>query len=386
MKAPTIKQRLTLWFAVAFLVSGVIVQAIVAWRLDRRLRSDFDGSNLESLGIELPEGLEDRGPPAIVLPDGRSLADIVVEAQEQFRIDTLAELTLWSGVSIAITGVLAILIGRWLAERALRPIEGITETAKRITASSLDTRLSWDGPDDEVRDLASTIDHMLQRIEDGISAQRQFAAMASHELLTPLAGIELEADLARSDPTSTTVVELADRTLRGSRRASELVAKLLELARGQAGPIERSPLELWEVVNSALDPQLDRANEREVRVDFVPGSGQVIGDRTLLTSMVANLIQNAIRHNVAGGEVTVTVAQRAHRVDLIVENSGPVVDGHTLERINKPFQRGVDNPQDLGHGIGLSIVRTIVDHHDATLQLTPRPAGGMRVDVSFPTR
>ncbi len=384
MNALTIKQRLTLWFTAAFLLSGSVVQTIVFWRLDRRLTTELDGSGIESLDLGLPEGLTPRQPEDILLPDGRTFAEVLRAVQDDYRSDTLTELTLVSGVALATTAVLAVVVGRWLAERALRPIERITDTTNRINAASLDTRLDWAGPRDEVAELAATVDAMLQRIDDGVAAQRQFAAMASHELLTPLASIELESDLAIADPASTTVDQLAERTGSGARRAGELVVKLLELSKGQAGLRHRSRFELWEAVDAALEPQLENATTSGLRVDFEPGSGTVNGDRTLLTSMSRNLLQNAIRHNCASGSVVVRVSEDEGRVHLVVENTGPRVDGELLERVRQPFQRGIDNPQDIGHGLGLSIVRTIVDHHDGELEMTARAEGGMRVQVMLP--
>ena len=385
MRSLSIKQRLTLLFTVGFVVSGILVQAIVFWRLDARLDGNFSeerrAQQVEELG--LPDGFA-AGPGAVVLPSGQTLEQVLVEAEGEFRSETLSELAIWSTVALLITTAIAAVLGRWLASRALEPMESITNTARRITASSLDTRLEWTGPDDELASLAATIDDMLSRIEDGVVAQRQFAAMASHELKTPLSVIELEADLAVADPDSTTTTELAERTGAAAARARELVAKLLQLARSQAGVDELEVVELWEIVEPVISDRLRLADSHGVRIDFHPGSGRVRGDRTLLDSLTANLIENGIRHNVTEGWIDVRTEQRGGEVRLTVENSGSEFDEATLARISEPFRRGEQNPGNLGHGLGLTIARTIIDHHDGTIQLTPRSGGGLVVDVVLP--
>lgn len=381
---PTIGKRLTVLFTLGFLASGAIVQAIVFWRLNDQLdpaRNINDRVEIRD-GLNLPRPA--RGPEDIVLPDGRSIEDVIVEAQEQFRDDTLRELAIWSGVALVITALFAALLGRWLASRALRPMSRITEATQSITATSLDTRLDWDGPEDEVAELAETIDGMLERIEDGVSAQRQFAAMASHELKTPLAAIELEADLATQDPSTVTVPELAARTGEAAQRASALVARLLELSRSQSGLHTQERLDLWEVVDEALTARLHRATQAGIRVEFEPGSGTVVGDRTLLLSLASNLIDNAVLHNVDGGLMEISVNSDESSAELRVENTGAEIDAAALAEIDRAFYRGIDNPDDLGHGLGLTIVRTIVDRHGGTFELTPRQGGGVVALVNLP--
>lgn len=382
MSSLSIKQRLTLLFTVGFVVSGILVQTIVFWRLDARLDGNFSeerrAQQVEELG--LPDGFA-AGPESVVLPNGQTLAAVLDQAESDFRSDTLAELAIWSTVAIVITTVVAAALGRWLAARALEPMEQITDTARRITASSLDTRLDWSGPDDELALLAATIDAMLSRIEDGVVAQRQFAAMASHELKTPLSVIELEADLAVADPTSTTTTELAERTGVAAARARELVAKLLQLARSQSGIDQRTALELWEVVEPAIADRLDKADRHGVRVDFHPGSGRILGDPTLIDSLAANLIENGLKHNHPGGWLDVRTEAKDDKVVLRIENTGAELDESTLARISEPFRRGDVNPENIGHGLGLTIARTIVDQHGGTITLAPRSGGGLVAEV-----
>lgn len=381
MSRLTIRQRLTILFTAGFLLSGFIVQAIVFWRLDERLSADVAAQRPPEF-LDLPEGAV--GAENVLLPDGRSLADIIRIAQADFRSETLAELALWTGVALAITALLAAVLGRVLAIRALQPIERITDATQWITASSLDTRLDWNGPADELAELAETIDDMLARIDDGVAAQRQFAAMASHELRTPLAVIEVESELARRDPASTTTLELAERTGSAASRARELVSKLLLLARSQSGIQSRQVVELWEIADQALSSRLELADDAGVTVHFEPGSASVHGDPSLLESLAVNLIENGIRHNHSGGELAISTATVADGAELRVQNSGAPIDASTLARISEPFRRGDDNPDDLGHGLGLTIARTIVDRHGGTMTLAPNETGGLAVRVLFP--
>ncbi len=390
MKHLTIRQRLSLLFTAGFLISGVVVQTIVFFRLNERLqppRSDEErAERAEELGLEPPMSESPISADNIRLPDGRSVSEVLIEAQDRFRTETLSELALWSGVALVLTAIFSALLGRWLADRALRPVERITDTTQAITASSLSTRINWTGPHDEVSELAGTVDDMLDRIESGVASRQQFAAMASHELNTPLAIIELESNMALEDPSSTSVTELAERTHAAAARAGELVTKLLELSRSQVGLQETTRLPLWETVNDVLSPLLTQASTRGLRVDFEPGSGHIDGDAILIRSLASNLIENGLRHNVDDGTVMVAVIEdeSTRSVELHVENSGPVLDEATLERIGRPFQRGVDNPDRLGHGLGLTIARTIVDRHGGELKLKPRAAGGLHVVARFP--
>lgn len=385
MRRLSIKQQLTLMFATGFVLSGILLQSIVFWRLDVRLSGNFSeerrAEQVEELG--LPDGFAP-GPETFTLPDGRSINQLLEANEAEFRTETLTELAIWSAVALAFTAALAAILGRWLATRALEPMEEITNTTRRITASSLDTRLHWHGPDDELAALAETIDDMLSRIEDGVVAQRQFAAMASHELKTPLSVIELETDLAVADPSSTTTTELAKRTGAAASRARELVAKLLQLARSQSGIDQLEVVDLWEVVDPVIADRLQLADEHRVRIDFHPGSGVVRGDRTLLDALAANLIENGIRHNFQNGSIDVRTEQRDTAVVLSVENTGPVLDQATLTRISEPFRRGDDNPGNIGHGLGLTIARTIVDHHGGSMLLQPRAGGGLVATVALP--
>ncbi len=390
MKNFTIGQRLTLLFTSGFLVSGVIVQAIVFFRLNEQLepaRSDEErAERAAELGLEAPATPGRFGTDDIRLPDGRTVNDVLVEAQERLRSETLSELAIWSGVALVLTAIFAALLGRWLAQRALKPVERITDTTQAITASSLSTRIGWDGPRDEVAELAGTIDEMLARIESGVASRQQFAAMASHELNTPLAIIELESNMALEDPSSTTVVELAERTNAAAVRAGELVTKLLELSRSQVGLHETERLALWETVNDVLSPLLADVAAQGIHVDFEPGPGDIEGDAILIRSLASNLIENALRHNIEGGDLRIAVTEQesSASVELHVGNTGPVLDDDTLARIGHPFQQGVANPDGLGHGLGLTIARTIVGRHGGELTMTPRATGGLDVVVRFP--
>lgn len=386
MKRLTIRQRLALWFTIGFIVMGTIVRMIVFWRLDRSLSDLDDPAEIAALkGFDEFDLPIDRRPDEVTLVDGRTLRDVIEVAQQEFRDDTLRELFIWSGIAVLIIAVLAAVVGWWLSGRALAPIDRITRSARSISAHSLDRRIGYDGPADEVSALASTVDDMLDRIEGGVAAQRQFAAMASHELKTPLAVIGLEADMAYDDPTSTSVRELAERVGAGSRRATRLVDQLLELSRSQVGLLDSAPVDIGEVWEDVVEARRPRFDEAAIRLDAEVEPAVVDGDLVLLRSLAGNLVDNAIAHNHTNGFVAVRVRAAGSEAIVSVENSGPLLDAATLARIDEPFQRGVANPQQLGHGMGMTIIRTIVDRHGGSLEVVAREQGGLFVRITLPS-
>jgi signal transduction histidine kinase len=281
--------------------------------------------------------------------------------------------------------------GYLLAKQALRPIAKLTQTARALSTETLDQRINLGGPDDELRELADTFDEMLGRLDAAFDSQRLFVANASHELRTPLAVIRTELEVTLSDPDAD-VAELrrmGEVVATAAERAQRLVASLLTLARLQA--VERGELEVHERVDLAslipdvVDAVVGEATGKGVSIETEIEPAITIGDPRLLERLIGNLVENAIRHNVPNGWLRVTTGQTAERVWLHVANGGSLIASSDVEALFEPFRRGGRvRTATRGAGLGLAIVRLIVDAHHGKLQAAAPPFGGLAIRIELP--
>jgi signal transduction histidine kinase len=293
-----------------------------------------------------------------------------------------------SGIALAIVAVLAILVGWLVAGRMLRPIRTITSAARRISSTSLHERLALDGPEDELKELGDTLDDLFARLEAAFDAQRHFVANASHELRTPLTAERALLQVALDDPYTTTAAwrSTAREVLASSDEQASLIEALLTLASSEGGLTEREPVDLAAAVPVTLAGLQGDIDRLRIDVRDVTEPAPLDGDPLLAERLVANLVTNAVRHNIAGGRVEVRTGVKEGRAVLSVANSGPVVPPGEIDRLFRPFQR-LDRRRASykeGHGLGLSIVRAIAAAHGATITAAPEPGGGLRIDVIFP--
>ncbi len=316
-----------------------------------------------------------------------SLSALQAQAAGQ-RSMALGDLLVQSGVALAIMTVLSIGLGWVVAGRVLRPLRTITAAAQHTSASNLHQRLALTGPDDELKELADTFDAFLARLEGAFDAQRQFVANASHELRTPLARQRtlIEVALADPQPSIASLQAVCGRALAASEQQEGLIDALLTLAHTQRGLRARVAIDVAGITADVLQARRDEASGAglEVRADLQ--AAPAAGDPRLAERLVANLVGNAIRHNVAGGWVSASTGIRAGRAVLTVANSGPAVPPAQVGRLFEPFQRlGEDRvgSQD-GSGLGLSIVKAVAAAHDAWVHARALPGGGLEVQVHFP--
>ncbi len=293
----------------------------------------------------------------------------------------------WSGVALAFMALASMGLGWLLAGRSLRPLQTITAAARRISASSLHERLALDGPNDELRELGDTFDELLGRLEASFTAQRQFVANASHELRTPLT-LEraiLEVTLADPDASAASLRAACERVLAIGEEQEHTIDALLTLARSERGVERREPLLLDELSAKVLDERREEIARRGLRLDAELSRAPISGDRRLIERLVANLIDNAIRHNSQEGWLTVASSFEAGEALLTIANSGPLIAPEELSALVRPFRRlGPDRTsQDPGDGLGLSIVDAIASAHGAELAVHAQPEGGLRVEVRF---
>jgi signal transduction histidine kinase len=293
-----------------------------------------------------------------------------------------------SAIALAVFALAATAIGWLLAGRVLRPLRTITAAARRISASSLHERLALNGPDDELKELADTLDGLFARLEASFAAQRRFAANASHELRTPLTRERTLLQVTLADPASTTGTwQAVSRELLASNAEQEhLIEALLTLASSEAGPAEREPTDLAAITSAALAAARPAIGRLGLTVHASIEPAILDGDPFLVQLLAANLIDNAVRHNIPGGDIQAASGTSSGHAVLSVTNSGQVIPLVEVDRLFQPFQRlGPRRARrDGGHGLGLSIVRAIATAHGATIGARALPGGGLAIDVTFP--
>jgi signal transduction histidine kinase len=302
--------------------------------------------------------------------------------------DLLRRLLTASALGLAVMVVLSLALGWLIAGRFLRPLRTITATARDISASSLHRRLGLGGRDDEFTELAATLDDLFERLEASFASQRRFVANASHELRTPLTAERTLLQVALADPNATaeTLRSTCQDVLALGQQQERLIEALLTLASSQQGIEQREPFDLGDIAGKVILARRQEAQRRGIHVDTTLATTPAAGDPNLVESLVANLVDNALRHNAAGGWVQIATTTTAGRATITVRNTGPVIPPGEVERLFQPFQQlGSERIRHTnGHGLGLAIVRAIVGAHGATLIPRARPEGGLDIEVSFP--
>jgi signal transduction histidine kinase len=344
---PTVRARLTALYAALFGGSVAALLALSYWLLGRQL---------------------DRTLPA------------------ELASETLSEVGLQYFLAFAGTLIVAVAIGWAMAGRVLAPLARITRTARRVSEERLEGRIALTGPDDELRELAETLNSMLDRLSDSFEAQRRFVANASHELRSPLTVIRSEAEVALANPDADPeeLRQMGHAVIEATARTEALLDGLMVLARTQRGLLRPEALDLAAVARAAAGAVAREARAAGVDVRLELAGAATHGDRRLLERLVANVVENAVRHNHRGGSVRVVTERRNGGALLRVTNSGPRVSREAAGRLAEPFERLDRGGEGTGAGLGLSIVHSVAEAHGGTLQLRPRERGGLDVQVELP--
>ena len=315
--------------------------------------------------------------------------------------DTVNRLWLFLAGGVLGGTLLAALAGLAVADRAMRPIAGLTRVARRI-ADTRDPSLRLPMPEteDEVAELAQTLDQMLRELdaargetEQMIQSQRDFVADASHELRTPLTSILANLELLEASfaarGADTDEAEIVAGALGSSRRMRRLVADLLLLARadaGRAGP--RRPCDLGAVARGAVDEVRPTAGGHRLVLEAAADL-EVEGNPDDLHRLVLNLVENGIRHTPQGTTITVLAARDGSEARLDVSDDGPGLPPGLGDQIFARFVRG-DGPADLsrdtGTGLGLAIVKAVATSHGGRVETGSSASGGASFVIHLPLR
>jgi signal transduction histidine kinase len=320
------------------------------------------------------------------VPTGGAVSKGVALARHQHGTN-LHQLLLISIVALGVIALLSVPFGWLVAGRVLRPFRTIMTTARDISANNLHQRLDLDGPYDEFVELGETLDDLFERLEASFDSQRHFVANASHELRTPLTAERALLQVALADPGATveTLRSTCEELLTLGGQQERLIEALLTLASGERGVEQWEPFDLADVAQKIVLVRRHEAERREIHLVTTLTAAPAAGDPSLVESLVANLVDNALRHNVAGGQVEISTTTKAGRAAVSVSNTGTMVPPEDVGRLFQPFQRlGRARIRHAdGHGLGLAIVGAIASAHDATVTAAARAGGGLDIEVSF---
>ncbi|MEV7803039.1 HAMP domain-containing sensor histidine kinase [Microbispora sp. NPDC088329] len=378
-----LRMRLTLLYGGLFLLAGSVLLWFTHLLTARALNQRFVVAVASKVtGAGAPDAV-----PGGRLPDGDLLAQRVRTNVEQGAADVLSDVLRSTVIVMILVGAVAVVLGYLVADRALRPLDRVTETAQRLSESTLHERIALRGPQDEVKRLADTFDAMLDRLHRVFDAQRRFIANASHELRTPLAVNRTVLEVSLEEPAASEDLKALARALLGTNaRYERLIEGLLMLAQSEQEVTCRRPVDLRQVVRTVME-QIDlqpRRGKVVVHEDLRPAVAQ--GDPLFLERCLFNLLENAIKYNVRDGEVWVRLREDEAGVSVTVENTGPLVPPYEVDDMFEPFRRlGGDRVRSArGAGLGLSIVRAIAVAHGGTAEALARPEGGLAVTVRLP--
>jgi signal transduction histidine kinase len=305
------------------------------------------------------------------------------------RIPFIGSHLFWNDVTgLVILAALSLVAGWLIAGRFVRPLRAIITTAKDISASNLHHRLGVRGRGDEFTELGQTLDDLFGRLEASFQAQRHFVANASHELRTPLSAGRalLQVAIADPEPTVETLRATCEELIQLGDQQERLIAALLALAGSQSGIGQLARLDLADITRDVLLARQEEAERRGIHLTATLAAAPVSGDPSLLESLVANLLDNAVRHNLPGGQVEISTALTTAGALISVSNTGTPVPPDVVEELFQPFrQLGTERTRrGEGFGLGLAIVRAIADAHHGALTARARPEGGLDIEVIFP--
>ncbi|MFD8390605.1 sensor histidine kinase [Streptomyces sp. NPDC059680] len=385
---PTIRIRLTLLYGGMFLIAGILLLSIIYLLAAQAISTGnqplfkiVSGTSIRVSSDNCPA----INTTSLPLSEFNDAIAQCVDHQRQAALDDLLSRSLLALLGLA---VIAFAFGYAMAGRVLSPLGRITRTARQVAGSDLSRRIELDGPDDELKELADTFDDMLERLQRAFTAQQRFVGNASHELRTPLAINRTLLEVHLSDPNAPMELQQLGKTLLATNERSEqLVEGLLLLARSDNQIVERKPVDLAEVATQAIDQVHGEAEAKGVKIRGERRPAVVQGNGVLLERIALNLVQNAVRYNVAeDGWVEVDTEVQHGQAVLTVANTGPVVPAYEIDNLFEPFRRlrTERTGSDKGVGLGLSIARSVARAHGGHIVAQPREGGGLVMRVTLP--
>lgn len=412
----TIRTRLTVLYGGAFFLAGAVLITMMYLQMKQAvgqqliLKSFIAGAPGGAaphadirFRLQMPAGAAQPGDLPFPKAGDHSVQGLTefADVQNQMRTARIAVMNqvLWVSIlSLVGVGILACFFGWLMAGQVLRPLRQISTTVRGIADRNLHQRVAMKGPQDEIRDLADTLDDMLERLDRAFDSQQRFIANASHELRTPLAinRTLIEVAMLKEARPEAPLSQLGSTLLAVNQRHERLIDGLLMLASSEQEIAEPREVELAEIAQHVLTESATAAQETGVDLRMHCESAPCRGDPVLLERLMQNLVDNAIRYNLPqGGWLSVATGTDARgQAFITVENPGAVIASYEVPRLFEPFRRlssterqaeTPGSPGRRGAGLGLSIVRAIVTSHGGSVNATPREGGGLVIHILLPT-
>lgn len=379
----SIRVRLTLTYSLALFVLGTFVLAGIYLGLRQALDDEPITQRFVTIGV-----IPTRDGPLLVVGDEIERQFQTVEQLANER--ALEQLRTWSFGALGALVVMSMGIGWVVAGRVVRPIGRISDVARDIQATDMSRRIALSGPDDELTRLADTFDEMLDRLDRAFEGQRRFVHEASHELRNPLATIRTNIEVVLADPDADVddlrqTVEIVDRT---SERMGHVVDGLLSFARREMPEREETLIPLDDLVHEVSEEFAGLAGAGAVELRISGSTVKCVrGDADALRRVIANLLANAIEYSPSGSAVQIEVSDTSDGVRLSVADHGVGIAAKDRAAV---FRRGWRSDaarlgRPAGSGLGLTIVRQIVEEHGGQVQVEDTGAsGGARFVVHLP--
>jgi heavy metal sensor kinase len=287
-------------------------------------------------------------------------------------------------LAIIITG----LIGAFLTKIALSPVDRIIRTVQKITAENLKLRIQIPDTRDEIQRLAMTFNDMLERLERAFSSQKHFIQDASHELKTPLTILQGELEVALKNIRSPhEYEEVLQSSLEEIKRITDIVEELLMLARfeDQNADLVLSCFNMRQLIEEAVDEVSVLATQKEINlVHAADGPIMITGDKENLKKVLLNILDNAIKYTLPGGEVSVHASVSVNTIDITIADTGIGIPSHDVPHIFDRFYRVDKSRSSYGFGLGLPIAKTIVEAHHGTMSAQSTLHNGTRITIILP--
>jgi signal transduction histidine kinase len=370
----TIRFRLTLIYSALLLMLGVLLIGFVNLAVEQ---------SLPDVPQQIPR-FADRFP-------GGEEYEGYVEAMLEEREYVLGQLRRNSYIALVFVLVLGTAGGYFLSGRMLKPVDRVSSLAARISHTNLKERIRHQGPDDEVKRLSDTFDEMLERLEGAFESQKRFVQDASHELRTPMAIAQTNVEvLEMQEHKSVGDYEHLMGVLKMSlERMNSVGENLLLLSAGEQAQSTWSAVDMGSLVDEVAAEAKGRAAEAEVglEAEIASESVSVMGDVLRLKQAVMNLVDNAIKYNRPGGSVKVSARSEDGLVFVTVQDTGIGISAGDLSRVFDRFYR-VDKSRSRnlgGSGLGLSIVKKIIEDHKGTVMVDSVPGEGSTFTIALPS-
>jgi two-component system heavy metal sensor histidine kinase CusS len=290
------------------------------------------------------------------------------------------------GVVLAL-GVAASAIIAWtVTKRGLRPLGEMTHALKRVGPKQLHQQVSAVGWPRELQPFAAAFDEMLHRLEDSFVRLSQFSADIAHELRTPIGNIRGEAEVALTrSRTAEEYREVIESTIGECQHLGHIVDNLLFLARTEAaeGHVQRTSFDGRAAIEKIAEFHEPIAEEQKLTVSC-HGKANFLADEMLFSRAVHNLVENAMHHTASGGSIEISIAEGASHAEVSVKDSGSGIAAEHLPRVFDRFYRADPSRSSEGVGLGLALVKSIMDMHGGSARIESAPGEGTTVTLSFP--